>query len=90
MKEATGELSMTAVVVVIIGILAVALPLIINQLTKTMQHSANCAAAFGCETSACDNNTVMTCYYQPDGKNEDGSFKEPVTIQCPCSESEVK
>ena len=83
MKEATGELSMTAVVVVIIGILAVALPIIINQVIKTMERNANCSAAFGCKSNVCDaDTTIMTCYYVPE-KGENAG--KTVEITCPCS-----
>ena len=87
MKEATGELSMTAIVVVVLGILAVALPMIINQVVKTAERNANCSAAFGCDVSTCGvdeegNYTgTMTCQYTPDGTAADAS----VAIKCPCS-----
>lgn len=90
MKEATGELSMTAVVVVIIGILAVALPLIINRVVKTMERNANCSAAFGCDTSTCtinDDGTAsgtMTCQYVPDDAD---SAEDTETIVCGCKAS---
>lgn len=83
MKEATGELSMTAVVVVVIAILAVALPAIINTVTKTMERNANCSAAFGCKTNMCTaDSTVMTCYYVPDKGEKAG---DTVEITCPCA-----
>ena len=92
MKEATGELSMTAVVVVIIGILAVALPIIINRVVDTMERNAMCSAAFGCDTSACTINEdgtaegVMTCHYVP----EDGGPEDEETITCGCKASTLE
>ena len=80
MKEATGELSMTAVVVVVIGILAVALPLIINQVINTMERNANCSAAFGC--GDCENG-IKQCFYVPEDA-ENASDTEP--ISCGCNE----
>ena len=83
MKEATGELSMTAVVVVVIGILAVALPMIINQVVNTAKRNANCAAAFGCITTTCNENGegTMQCQYVPEDDPEGGTKN----IMCPCS-----
>lgn len=88
MKEATGELSMTAVVVVVIGILAVALPVIINQVTRTMERSANCAAAFACGT--CQANGTMTCQYVPEpdeGVEVNAQGTAPIT--CDCNEADI-
>jgi len=88
MKEATGELSMTAVVVVVIGILAVALPLIINSVVNSMERSANCRAAFGCKTNQCTaDNRTMECQYVPEaGEATVDKTTGTATIYCPCDE----
>ena len=85
MKEATGELSMTAVVVVVIGILAVSLPIIIRGVIKTAKHNANCSAAYGC--GACNTQTKLkSCYYYDD--EAQGENKE-ISISCACSSEEL-
>ena len=84
MKEATGELSMTAVVVVVIGILAVTLPIIINSVINSMERSANCRAAFGCQTNMCDTGTVMTCQFIPDDGEGVDATTGTAAITCPC------
>lgn len=82
MKEATGELSMTAIVVVIIGIIAVAAPPIVRSVINSMSRSANCKAAFNCETT-CTNN-MCTCWYLEEGASS--ATAEAKQIQCPKSE----
>ena len=90
MKEATGELSMTAIVVVVLGILAVALPMIIRTVTNTAKHNANCSVAYGC--SACDaTSRTKKCYYIPDDTTaDDGSVVAgtETEISCGCDPDE--
>lgn len=85
MKEATGELSMTAIVVVILGIIAVVAPIIIRTVGNTMKMKLACQSAYGCDTgTACtyDDTTGRwsgntKCSYQ----DEEGTEKE-VTCNC--------
>lgn len=67
MKEATGELSMTAIVVVIIAILAVVGPVIVRSVGNSIQRRTNCQAAYGCGT--CTNGT-RSCSYTNDKGTE--------------------
>lgn len=69
MKEATGELSMTAIVVVIIGVIAVAAPPIVRGVINSAGRSAKCQAAFNCDPEAGDNG-MYKCYYLDDGADE--------------------
>ncbi len=81
MKEATGELSMTAVVVVVIGVLAVALPVIIRGVVSSARHNANCSASFNCTDSE-DSSGMQDCYYC-----SDDDCKTPTPITCDKSDS---
>ena len=80
MKEATGELSMTAVVVVIIGILAVAMPIVIKGVMSSMEKRTLCANAYACtgtgQTQSCTYNVENgdTCH--------DGSAPTGATYEC--------
>ena len=68
MKEATGELSMTAIVVVILGVVAVAAPFVVKTATSTMKMRVACHSAYGCQV--CDTATKpRTCRYVPDPKD---------------------
>ena len=68
MKEATGELSMTAIVVVIIGVIAVAAPPIVKGVINSAGRSAKCQAAFNCT----ETDGKYTCDYIDDN----GSLQE--------------
>ena len=81
MKEATGELNMTVVVVIAIAAIAALFyafvwPAIRGNLTA----STRCSAAFGC--GACDGN-IMTCqgYYDDNGETVEDE------IQCQCGDT---
>ena len=67
MKEATGELSMTAIVVVIIGVIAIAAPPIVRSVIESAGRGAKCLAAFNCET---EDNKIYSCKYMKDGEDE--------------------
>ena len=74
MKDATGELSMTAIAVVAIA----AIGLVFSQLVwpaikKNITRSAHCSEAFKCD--ACTNG-LCTCYYL----DESNTSQE---VQCP-------
>lgn len=64
MKEATGELSMTAIVVVIIGIIAVAAPPVVKSVINSAGNSAKCMSAYNCKKNESGNN--YTCSYVDD------------------------
>ena len=67
MKEASGELSMTAVAVVIIGIVAVVAPVIIRSVGNSMKMKSNCRAAYACTTA---DNEMYSCKYQDENGTE--------------------
>ncbi len=79
MKEATGELSMTAIVVVIIAILAVIGPIIVRSVGNSIQARVNCQAAYNCEGCV---NKKRTCMY----KDDKGSEK---SVVCSCDETDA-
>lgn len=65
MKEASGELSMTAIAVVAIGAIAVIFTtLIMPQIKKTITRNANCSQAYDCTSP--DSNGKATCKYLDD------------------------
>ena len=70
MKEASGELSMTAVAVVAIGAVAVIFgTLIYPNLKTTLAHNSACAGAYGCSPG--DNNNEQKCKVAaPDGNTD--------------------
>lgn len=90
MKEATGELSMTAIVVVILAVVAVIAPIIIRTVGSSLKIKAACQASYGCDTNACTKNGSSTtkCYYQPgDGDKCAGtSTTEGCQITCSCKD----
>lgn len=80
MREATGELNMTVITVVIIAALVgLVIAFVIPAIQGSLTASARCSGAFGC--GACTNNT-RTCagYYDEDGDAVNSS------IQCQCNE----
>ena len=61
MKEASGELSMTAVAVVAIaGVAAIFITLVLPNLKAGIKARTNCAQAFGCTGTDLSH---QTCYY---------------------------
>ena len=62
MKEASGELSMTAVAVVAIAAIGVLFTtLIFPSIKSSLTHSQNCSAAFGCSCGPTD--STCDCFY---------------------------
>lgn len=75
MKDATGELSMTAIAVVAIAaVAAIFTVFILPRLRTSINIQTKCQSAFGC--TDCDG-TVCTCQVFSD---DDGTTE---TIQCP-------
>ena len=77
MKEASGELSMTAIAVVAIAAVGVLFTTLIwPSIKANITRSANCTQAFDCKaTSGSD---MLTCNYC-----EDEACKTVKTVQCP-------
>ena len=88
MKEATGELSMTAIVVVILALVAVLAPVIINTVGNSLKIKAACQASYGCDTKTCGTSSTTKCYYQPaDGEKCAGkSSDDGCQITCSCKD----
>lgn len=78
MKEASGELSMTAVAVVAIAAIGVLFSTLIwPSIKANITRSTNCAQAFDCETPV-EGKKTKTCYYCKDEKCE-----TPSPVVCP-------
>ncbi len=83
MKDATGELSMTAVAVVAIAAIGVVFSTLIwPQIRTSILRSTYCSQAFDCGPAAA--NGMQTCHYCP---NADESVKcdTPAEISCPAN-----
>lgn len=79
MKEASGELSMTAITVVAIAAIGgVFTTLIYPQIKKNIEIQTKCASKFNC-TGDCDQKGMQSCFVLSD----DGKSSEP--LSCPCS-----
>lgn len=75
MKEASGELSMTAIAIVAIGAIAVIFTtLILPQIKKTITRNANCSQAYDCTTP--DSDGKATCKYL----DESGAVKTEICV----------
>lgn len=81
MKDATGELSMTAVAVVAIAAVGVVFTTLIwPSIRSNITRSAQCSQAFNCVDNGGD---MLTCSYC-----EDDACKTPGTVQCPREDGE--
>lgn len=79
MKEATGELSMTAIVVVaIVAVGGLFTAFVWPQLKGSMINRTRCTSAYGC--GAC-NNGKMTC----DGYSDENGDAVDNSLSCSCS-----
>lgn len=68
MKEASGELSMTAVAVVAIAAIGVLFTTLIwPAIQNNIQRQTYCSQAFGCTTNNAKPGTVNCSYYDADG-----------------------
>ncbi len=76
MKEATGELNMTVVVVVAIGILAAFFYTVIwPMISNNMDSKSKCNAAV-CKSNTVDANGMADCaLYDKNGNQKGSSFK---------------
>ena len=75
MKDATGELSMTAIAVVAIAAIGVVFSTIIwPQIKGNIMRSMHCSQAFDCVEGA---NNIQTCHYC-----EDEECKNVLEVQC--------
>lgn len=98
MKDATGELSMTAVAVVAIAAIAALFSTLIWPTIKTnIMRSTYCSTAFDCDcSSATGGGDLCSCWYCPTAQGEgatgaddfdtDCSNKKPIS----CSANNVK
>ena len=68
MKEATGELSMTAIAVVAIAAIAVVFSTLIwPSLKANIERSTHCAQSYGCSG---DNGKTQNCFYLDENGDE--------------------
>lgn len=80
MKEAAGELNMTAVTVVAIAAIgALFYAFIWPSVRNNIQMRTKCANAQGCTTCV---DTSMTCQWM----NEEGDMEE---VSCPCDQTDL-
>lgn len=77
MKEASGELSMTAIAVVAIAAIGVLFTtLIYPNIRRSLEHSQNCSVAYGCVCGPTDQ--TCSCFYD-DGTTD----RAPITCDNP-------
>jgi len=75
MKEATGELNMTVVVVIAVGVLAAFFYTILwPMLRDNYNASSKCSDAI-CDASTVDSSGMATCKYYKNGSQVGNSFK---------------
>lgn len=81
MKDATGELSMTAVAVVAIAAIGVVFTTLIwPQIRTQILRSTYCSQTFNCHC----NNNMCDCYYCENSTDTNAAdCSNPKTIQCP-------
>lgn len=89
MKEATGELSMTAVAVVaIIAVGALISAFVIPNMKASLERKTLCTGAYDCDMTACATTGTMKCTV--DKTTKDAAGKETVTptkdYACPCTD----
>ena len=93
MKDATGELSMTAVAVVAIAAIGVLFSTLIwPSIKKSIMRSTYCSQAFGCTDSG-EGDSLVNCYVCVSDDVDDGgdaasqiaavNCAQPTEIQCP-------
>jgi len=69
MKEASGELSMTAVAVVAIGAVALIFTtLVYPNLKKTLAHNSACSGAYACQPDSSNPNQQKCLVVKPEGE----------------------
>jgi len=84
MKEASGELSMTAITVVAIAAIAVVFTTLIwPGIKANITRSTNCSQAFNCDMKTCPQpGDLCECWYIPAAKTA-GAEPDPEKIKCP-------
>ena len=81
MKDATGELSMTAIAVVAIAAIGVVFSqLVWPAIKKNITRSAHCSESFGCTTGAAGGANLMNCW----DMDENGSTTD---VLCPAQDA---
>lgn len=84
MKEATGELNMTVITVLIIAALGVLIvTVVIPLISGGMAGQARCASAYGCGNCETDGNRTCDGYYDEDGE----AVVNQITCSCTAAES---
>ena len=83
MKEASGELSMTAIAVVAIGAISVLfITFIFPNIKNNLEHQQLCTSAFGCSCGANNANQTCSCYaYTKDGSGTTQVYCDNPNVQ---------
>lgn len=82
MKEASGELSMTAVAVVAIAAIGVVFTTLVwPSIKATIVRNTKCNQTISCETATNSNQKTVQCTVCKD--DDTGSCRETETIMCP-------
>ena len=82
MKEASGELSMTAIAVVAIAAIGIVFTTLIwPTIRSNINRNTRCAQAFNCEPCTIGQDSMTQCWYTPE---DDENSTQAEEIQCPC------
>lgn len=91
MKDATGELSMTAVAVVAIAAIGAILTLvIIPAIKQSVLRKTYCASAFNCKKIEGQDDMMMCDYYDGDGKLHAQSANDGLECSMDTSNNGIK
>ena len=88
MKDATGELSMTAVAVVAIAAIGVVFSTLVwPQIKSNILRSTYCSQAFDCNCgSSTGDGNMCTCYYC---ESSDDTCNAPKEIRCSANDAKA-
>ncbi len=82
MKDATGELSMTAIAVVAIAAIGLVFyQLIWPSIRENIRRSTYCSQAYNCKEIS--GSQLMECTYLDQSKSSNGADGSEKTIRCP-------
>jgi len=84
-KEASGELSMTAITVVAIAAIAVVFTTLIwPGIKANIQRATYCSQSFNCVCNSQNPGDLCDCWYIPGNNKGDATGNvTPTSIQCP-------
>ncbi len=83
MKEATGDLNMTVVVVIVVAMLVASFSMVIWPMIKRgLKNEVNCSDAV-CSKGECSNGVCECKYYLRDSNGNIVTSEQPKTVYCP-------